>query len=43
MVILIRAKKALKMSLLLTDQQVQEFLINGYLILRPSSLDDNIH
>ena len=43
MVILIRAKKALKMSLLLTDQQVQEFLINGYLILRPSSLDDDFH
>ncbi|CAF1431726.1 unnamed protein product [Rotaria magnacalcarata] len=29
--------------LLLTDKQVQEFLINGYLILQPTSLDRNFH
>ncbi|CAF3860139.1 unnamed protein product [Rotaria sp. Silwood1] len=29
--------------LLLTDKQVQEFLINGYLILQPISLDRNFH
>ncbi|UJR11486.1 hypothetical protein I4U23_015666 [Adineta vaga] len=30
-------------SLLLTDKQVQEFLINGYLILEPNSLDRDFH
>jgi HEAT repeat protein len=29
--------------MLLTDKQVQEFLINGYLILQPTSLDANFH
>jgi hypothetical protein len=29
--------------LLLTDQQVQEFLINGYLFLQPKSLDKKFH
>ncbi|CAF1226831.1 unnamed protein product [Didymodactylos carnosus] len=28
---------------LLTDKQVQEFLINGYLVLDPVSLDSNFH
>jgi hypothetical protein len=28
---------------LLTDKQVQEFLINGYLVLQPASLDENFH
>ncbi|CAF0921754.1 unnamed protein product [Rotaria sordida] len=28
---------------LLTDRQVQEFLINGYLLLQPKSLDENFH
>lgn len=28
---------------LLTDKQVQDFLINGYLILRPTSLDQKFH
>ncbi len=30
-------------SVLLTDTQVQEFLINGYLVLEPISLDGNFH
>lgn len=30
-------------AILLTDKQVQEFLINGYLILQPKSLDRNFH
>ncbi|CAF4323408.1 unnamed protein product, partial [Adineta steineri] len=29
--------------LLLTDNQVKEFLINGYLVLRPTSLDEKFH
>ncbi|CAF3646948.1 unnamed protein product [Rotaria sp. Silwood1] len=29
--------------LLLSDKQVQDFLINGYLILQPTSLDENFH
>ena len=28
---------------LLTDEQVQEFLINGYLVLQPASLDKSFH
>ncbi|CAF1149415.1 unnamed protein product [Adineta ricciae] len=29
--------------LLLTDKQLQQFLIDGYLVLQPMSLDDNFH
>jgi hypothetical protein len=28
---------------LLTDKQVQDFLINGYLVLQPESLDRSFH